>query len=701
MSSSLRISADIGGTFTDIAFLGNDGVLITRKIPSTPDDYSRAVVLGIIELINEIGEPPESFSEVLHGCTVATNAILESKGAKTALITTKGFRDILEMRRIRMPILYDPLYIKPVPLIPRERRYEVQERVDGYGKIIRKLDHTNLMDVVKNIRENDVEAVAVTLLHSYANDEHERLIGEILCNELPECFITLSVDILPEIREYERTSTTAINAYVGPPVKSYVKSLINRLKKAGFNSNLIMMQSSGGMLDAATVVKNPAQIVESGPAAGVIGSVHVGALTNLNNLITLDMGGTTAKASLIEKGKFLTTDEYEVGGGINLSSKLIKGGGYALKTPVIDISEVGAGGGSIVWIDKVGQLKVGPKSAGAIPGPVCYKNGGSEPTLTDANVVLGYLNPISIAGGTVSINYNAAYDSINNTIAKPLNQNVMELAYGIHLISNSTMMRAVKAVSTYRGRDPRKFTIMAFGGSGGIHVVELARSLQISRAIIPLAAGVFSALGLLVSDIKSTLSKSYFRSFNEIDTDEMTRVFEGLESKIIENLGYKSDLININRFADMRYEGQAFELNVSVPNDKLNQSNISHLPESFESEHESTYGHRYPGDKTVQIVNLRVTGTLVPKYNRNIDVNKMRKNNKILNNKKTERNAFFGKDFGVLNTPVINRWDLTQNPKHGPIIVEEYENTIVIPPNSNAHLDKFGNILININKAKN
>ena len=635
MSGSLRISADIGGTFTDIAFLRNDGVLITRKILSTPDDFARAVVMGILELINEINEPPESFSEVLHGCTVATNAILESKGAKTALITTKGFRDVLEMRRIRMPVLYDPLYVKPVPLIPRERRYEIEERLDGNGKIITKINRNNLKDIINNIRDDNVESIAVTLIHSYANDKHERIIGEILSNELPKCFVTLSVDILPEIREYERTSTTAINAYVGPPVKSYVNSLINILKESGFTSNLLMMQSSGGMMDAETVVKNPAQIVECGPAAGVIGSAHLGRLTNMNNLITLDMGGTTAKASLIENGNLMKTDEYEVGGGINLSSKLIKGGGYALKTPVIDISEVGAGGGSIVWIDKVGQLKVGPKSAGASPGPVCYKNKGTEPTLTDANVVLGYLNPSSIAGGTVLIDYEAAYNSLNDKIAVPLNQNVMELAYGIHLIANSTMMRAVKAVSTYRGRDPREFTIIAFGGCGGIHVVELARSLQIDRALIPLSAGVFSALGLLVSDIESTLSRSYFRSFIHTSPDEMNKFYEELEDNINKNLGSNSDLISISRFADMRYEGQAFELTVPVPNGKLNQLNISHLPELFESEHESTYGHRYPGDKNVQIVNLRTTGKLESNFRRNIDVNKMQE----YNTRKTFKNS--------------------------------------------------------------
>ena len=392
-TARLRVAADIGGTFTDVAFIGEDGVVTTRKVPSTPDDYARAVVDGITALIAQWGLQPDDVGEVLHGCTVATNAILEGKGAKTALVTTKGFRDVLELRRIRMPRLYEPLYVKPKPLAPRQRRFEVAERLAADGRVVVPLDRDDVMAAVRGIRESGAEAVAVAFLNAYADGRHERIVGDILRRELPDCFISLSVDVLPEIREYERTSTTVINAYLGPPVKAYVDSLVNRLDEAGLKGRLLIMQSSGGMLDAATVMDKPVQIVECGPAAGVIGSLHLGRLIGRENLITLDMGGTTAKASLIENDRLLRTDEYEVGGGISLSSRLVKGGGYALKTPVIDISEVGAGGGSIVWFDRVGQLKVGPQSAGAVPGPACYRSGGEEPTVTDANVVLGLPQP--------------------------------------------------------------------------------------------------------------------------------------------------------------------------------------------------------------------------------------------------------------------------------------------------------------------
>ena len=449
-----RVAADIGGTFTDIAIIGEGGVIATRKVLSTPADYALAVVDGVAQLLDDVGLPMGSLAEVLHGTTVATNAVLERRGARTALITTRGMRDVLELRRIRMPNLYDPLYERPQPLVPRERRLEVEERVGGNGEIVTRLDVDDVMRAVNRIRRDGVESVAVTFLHAYLNDTHERQAGEILRRELPECFITTSVEILPEIREYERTSTTVINAYLGPPVKKYLRSLLARFDDAGMKGRLLVMQSSGGMLDAGTVAEKPAQIVECGPAAGVIGAAHLGRQIGLNDLITLDMGGTTAKASLIENGRLVRTDEYEVGGGISLSSRLVKGGGYALKIPVLDISEVGAGGGSIVWFDRVGQMKVGPRSAGASPGPVCYGNGGTEPTVTDANVVLGYLNPTAIAGGTVPIDAAAAAASIEDRIAGPLGRDLLEMAYGVHVIANANMMRAVKAVSTYRGRDP-------------------------------------------------------------------------------------------------------------------------------------------------------------------------------------------------------------------------------------------------------
>ena len=692
----LRVAADIGGTFTDVAFIGEDGVVTTRKVPSTPDDYARAVVEGITALIAEWGLQPDDVGEVLHGCTVATNAILEGKGAKTALVTTKGFRDVLELRRIRMPRLYEPLYVKPTPLVPRHRRFEVAERLAADGSVVVPLDRDDVMAAVRGIRESGAEAVAVAFLNAYADGRHERIAGDMLRRELPDRFISLSVDVLPEIREYERTSTTVINAYLGPPVKAYVDSLVNRLDEAGLKSRLLIMQSSGGMLDAATVMDKPVQIVECGPAAGVIGSLHLGRLIGRENLITLDMGGTTAKASLIENGRLLRTDEYEVGGGISLSSRLVKGGGYALKTPVIDISEVGAGGGSIVWFDRVGQLKVGPQSAGAVPGPACYQGGGEAPTVTDANVVLGYVNPTAIAGGTVPIHADAAHRAIEEKIARPLGRDVLEIAHGIHVIASANMMRAVKAVSTYRGRDPRDFVLMAFGGSGGIHAAELARALQIERVVVPLSAGVFSALGLLFSDIQLTQSQGFLRAIGDIRPDDMNDAYAGLERDIVARLGYPRERVTLSRFADLRYAGQAYELTVPVPGGRLRAEAVATLAEAFEAEHEATYGHRYPGEKPVQAVGLRVTGAVEPEGRRGIDARRAGLAGGPAGEAEGARPAYFGPDHGTIETPVLSRRALGAGAREGPLVIEEYEGTVVVPPAARASLDAWGNIDIEI-----
>ncbi|MBM3522134.1 MAG: hydantoinase/oxoprolinase family protein, partial [Alphaproteobacteria bacterium] len=396
MAPVTRIAADIGGTFTDIAVVLADGRVATRKLPSTPPAFADAVVSGVTSLLGELGSPLGAIEQVLHGCTVATNAILEHKGARTALVTTRGFRDVLELQRVRVPALYDPLFEKPKALVPRRLRFEVGERLDATGGVVAPLARADVETAIAAIREADVEAIAVCFLHSYANPAHEQIAGEMIRAALPDKFLSLSIDILPQKREYERTSTTVINAYVGPPVSQYMRAMIDDLHKAGVGGRLMVMQSSGGVIDAESVVHKPAQIVECGPAAGVIGALEIAGASGYANLITLDMGGTTAKASLIENGRLSMAAEYEVGGGMSSRSALAGGGGYALKLPVIDISEVGAGGGSLVWIDKAGALKVGPRSAGAVPGPVCYGAGNEQPTVTDANVVLGYLNPTAL-----------------------------------------------------------------------------------------------------------------------------------------------------------------------------------------------------------------------------------------------------------------------------------------------------------------
>ncbi|MBV9860424.1 MAG: hydantoinase/oxoprolinase family protein [Alphaproteobacteria bacterium] len=684
---SLRVAADIGGTFTDLALVTPEGHLHTRKLPSTPANYAEAVIAGMRDLMGELGLPLAEIGELLHGCTVATNAILEHKGAPTALITTRGFRDVLELRRIRTPRLYDPLYVKPPPLVPRRHRFEVTERLDVTGAVVTPLDEEDLGRVIAQIADSGVKAVAVSLLHSYANPAHERRIGERLRAELPHLFVTLSVDLLPQIREYERTSTTVINAYVGPPVHDYLNALIGDLERAGIPGRVLVMQSSGGILDARAAANKPAQIVECGPAAGVIGGVHLGRSAGYPDLITFDMGGTTAKASIVEKGRFLHSDEYEVGSSMSKGSALMQGGGYALKLPAIDISEVGAGGGSIVWLDKAGAIKVGPHSAGAAPGPACYRGGGDEPTVTDANVVLGYLNPAALAGGTVPIDRDRAVAAIAARIAEPLGRGLMETAYGIHAIANVSMMRAIKTVTTYRGRDPRDFTLLAFGGNGGVHAVELARVLRVRRVLVPPAAGVFSALGLLFAEIELNLSQSVLRRCDEIAMAEIEPIFDRLGDRAASELGYERDALEIRRLTDLRYAGQAFELTLPFPLGD-GAAPLAELARAFESEHERNYGHRFSGDYPVEIVNLRVIGA-VPRR----EALWMEPDFPAGTGVVARRSVYFG-ETGEVSADVLGRGALSDTPRRGPLVIEEYEGTTVVPPDWLARLDRHGNIVL-------
>src|SRR5882724_5437140 len=693
MSNDFRVAADIGGTFTDIAFITKDGVVATRKVPSTPANYADAVIRGIDELMDEQKLDKGSITQVLHGCTIATNTILEHKGAKTALITTRGFRDVLELRRIRVPRLYEPLYVKPQPLVPRRLRLEVLERVGSRGEVVTPLNLASVKRAIARLKAEKVQAVAVCLLHSYANPDHERRIGEMLRKAMPGCFISLSIDVLPQMREYERTSTTVINAYIGPPVEAYLRSLMDQLSKGGLKGRLKVMQSSGGILAADAVVDRPAQIVECGPAAGVIGAGKLGTAAGYDNLISFDMGGTTAKSSIIEKGRMLLSDEYEVGGGISASSPLMTGGGYALKLPVIDIAEVGAGGGSIVRLDKAMSIKVGPQSAGAVPGPACYAAGGEDPTVTDANVILGFLNREALCGGTVPIDAARSQSSIMERIAKPLGRSLLETAYGIHQVANANMMRAVKGVTTYRGRDPRDFSLYAFGGNGGVHGVELARSLQIPRVIVPPAAGVFSAIGLLTANVELTLAQGLLSRTRAMDVEKVEQTFTTLEDQIARQLGYARSGVTFLRFADLRYSGQAFELTVPAPNRKLDAAALAELERLFELEHERTYGHAFRGTYAMETVTLRVTGSVTPdNLQQTVRANASFR-------PAGRRSVYFGPAVGERDTPILARDALGADPRPGPLIVEEYEGTTVVPPDCTARLDMSGNIVIDVSRA--
>lgn len=694
MVATMRIAADVGGTFTDIACVNSSGELWTCKIPSTPHDFAVAVMQGIATLTRDCDAQARQAAEVLHASTVATNAILEGKGARTALLTTEGFRDVLELRRIRVPRLYEPLYEKPAPLVPRRHRYEVRERLDARGNVVTPLDESQVCALAASLVEADIEAVAVSLLHAYANPEHERRIAGLLRKALPGRFICISSEVLPEIREYERTSTTVVNAYIGPVVSRYLQLLRQQLAGAGITGRLLMMQSSGGTMDVAQVIARPATVVESGPAAGVIGALRLGINAGYDNLITFDMGGTTAKASLIEAGAVVTTDEYEVGGGISLSSRLAKGGGYALKLPVIEVSEVGAGGGSLVHVDAGGALRVGPESAGAVPGPACYGRGGSEPTVTDANVVLGYLNPHALAGGSVPIDSGKSHTALQR-IAESLGLSLLETAFGIHRLANATMMRAVKAVSTNRGRDPRDFTLFAFGGNGGVFAAALAAELRMPRVIVPPGAGVFSAIGLLVADMEAVRSQAFLHMLSAESITETLTHFQTLERDALAELGgidgAIGDDVIVRWQAQLRYAGQGFELSIDLPRECVAKADAAAVQVAFEQEYRRTFGHELAGHR-VDFVTLRVIATVPPPTR---VVPRLRR---AVQRPQTEhwREAYFGREYGALRTPVIDRWDLHETVRSGPLIIEEYEGTTVVPPNAGAMRDAFDNIVITL-----
>ena len=689
------LGCDIGGTFTDVVLRGG-GTVRTPKVPSTPDDYSRAILTAVREIRDTLGVDPGSIDAVVHATTVATNTILEHKGARTALVTTEGFRDVLEMRRLRIPVMYDLQYDKPAPLVPRRLRFELSERLGAQGEVKKALDEAQARDIADQLLEAGVQSVAICLLHSYVNAGHEQRTGEIIRERLgPDVYVSLSSDILPEIREYERTSTAVVNAYIGPIVKHYVRSLSAQLKAAGIDGPLHIMQSNGGTMSAAAAAEKPAFLVESGPAAGVIACASIARSAGLGNVISFDMGGTTAKAAIVENGEPARTTEYEVGAGINVSSKLVKGGGYAIKLPFIDVSEIGAGGGSIVSIDAAGSIKVGPRSAGAVPGPVCYDLGGTEPTFTDAAVTLGYLNPEYLVGGKVRIQAQKSREVIQSRIAAPLGLGLLDAAHGIYAIAVATMTRAVKAVSTYRGRDPRDFDLVAFGGNGPVVAVAIARALQMRRVLIPPAPGVFSAAGLLFSNIEHSQQRSIFRRTTELPAQQLEGAYAQLEAHVRAEMrkeGMDDARVTVRRLADLRYSGQAFELTVAVARD----IDVAQVEAAFHAEHARTYGHSSEGDP-VDLINIRVVASAAPEGQEGLSDGLRAV--ATLSGGRSRRQAFFGAPLDLLDTPVMARSDLAQGPVDGPLIIEEFDATCVVPPGARAQLDLHGNIMIEAGEA--
>ena len=693
--SQFRVGIDIGGTFTDIVFLNSEGRLFTKKVPSSVDDYARAIVEGMAQVFDEANITADDIQEIRHGTTVASNAILELKGARVGLITSAGFRDILEIRTLRMPRLYDMAWEKPPSLVERYLRQVVDERVNANGAIERNPIRSEVEQVVRRLLDEKVEAIAICLINAYANPENERFVEKIVKEMAPDLPLCISADVLPEMKEYERTSTTVINAYVLPVVGTYLAALRKGLDADGIAAPIYLMQSNGGLTTSETASKLPMHIIESGPAGGVIGSQAISKASGLENVITFDMGGTTAKTSMIARGEVTRALDMQVGGGIMHGSRLMTGAGYALKVPAIDLAEVGAGGGSILSLDAGGSLRAGPESAGASPGPVCYDTGGENPTITDANIILGYINPNHLVGGAVKLNQEKAAKVFTKKIADPLNLSLEEAAYGAHLISASNMIRAIKAVSTERGRNPRNYSLFAFGGNGPLFAAGMADAIGIKQVIVPPSPGLFSSFGLLYADVEHHYSRTFRRLLTEADPQELTFAWEGLAKEAIDQLkkeGFSGDSAVIERSASLHYKGQIYELSVPAPSGHFDLQKLSQLSESFGQEHEIVYGHRAGPEEPVELVNIAVIGRGIPDSSR---VPKKLYANDALRPFHDMRKAYFGKSFGWVETPVLARSDL-QKKIIGPAIVEEYDATCLIPPKSEAQLDLFGNIVIDL-----
>ena len=692
---TVQIACDIGGTFTDLVAQVSDGQAHVRKIPSTPISPGEAVIKGLQQLLDDLHLSFSDVTEVVHGTTVGSNIILQKQGGKTGLITTQGFRDVLEIGRIRTPTMFDVAWDKPVPLVPRRYRLEVVERMGADGEIVVPLNEASVLAAGARLVEEGIETTAVCFLHSCINSEHERQARDLLRQSFPGLRVTASCDVLPEIKEYERTSTTVVNAYLLPGMQRYLELLAKELAHAGMKAPILVIASSGGMMKIETAMEKPVFAVGSGPAGGVIGSMRLARMVDCLDAIAFDMGGTTAKASIIEGGDLTITSEYEFRDGMSTPSRFIKGGGYMLKVPAIDIAEVGAGGGSIAWIDEGGLLQVGPISAGAEPGPACYALGNERPTVTDANVVLGVLNPNSLAGGSLPIDARCAMKAIDQHIADPLGLSRLEAAAGVRQIINVAMARAIRSVTVERGRDPRDMTLFAFGGSGPAHAVDVAVLLGITKVIVPVMSGVFSAVGMLGADVEHNLVQNLFRALDQLETVEVVDVIQHLRHEgalRLYNDGFDQSDFDMRFSADMHYLGQSSELTVGFDPIEIERKGPGPLSAAFHAAYLETYG--YQNNETVELVNIRLSALGVRQHRvafaeGNAGVGACEATGAM-------REVWFESSRQLMSAMIYPRSVVDTEAVTGPAILEAYDTTIVVPPRCVAHNDACGSVVIDI-----
>lgn len=677
------IGVDVGGTFTDFSVFDSETKrLFHYKHSSTPDDPSRSIVSGIHYILESEGIDPVAVEYLAHGTTVATNALIEKRGARMGLITTKGFKDLMEIGNQKRPSLYDLLKEKPESLIPSGLKCEVEERLLHDGSVKIPLNEEDVRKAVRFFQEQNVTTIAVCTLFSFINPAHERRIREIILEEYPGAYVSISSELVSEFREYSRMSTTVLNAYLGPVMKKYVENFQNSVRESGIAVAPYVTQSNGSIISIAETVECPIKTAVSGPSAGVVGATYIGRQCGIDKIITFDMGGTSADISLIKDGKAQVSYE-----------RMVEG--YPARIPMIDIITVGAGGGSIAAIDEGGALKVGPRSAGAVPGPACYMRGGENPTVTDANILLGKLNRHKILGGRMDVDWNLAHDAIQKKISEKSALSVEDAAAGIISVVNSNMVRAIRVVSVERGYDAREFTLMAFGGAGPLHACEVARELGITQVLLPPAPGTLCSLGLLMADTRFDLSQSYIMIAEAQNLSEMNRIFSQLTEegdKMLENEGIAKEDRAFVYSLDCRYERQNYEITVEIPTGEITEEVLAGLVEQFHQEHERSYGY-YDQKKKIQMVNYRV-GAIGIIDKPDLSEHPVEENPQVPAPVEVRKVRFEGSP-EYLDTNIYQR---TQLPcgctVSGPAIIEQMDSTSIIPPGWRAYNDPFLNLIV-------
>jgi N-methylhydantoinase A len=682
---SARLGVDIGGTFTDLVVVDETtGAVRVGKVLTTAKDPAQGVEHGVQALLGEAGVGHGAVRAVVHGTTLATNALIERKGARTALLTTAGFRDTLEIRSEGRYDMYDLFIDPPAPLIPRHLRHEVPERLLADGRVLRPLDETAARRTIAALVDDGVEALAICLLHAYVNPVHERRLAEIARAIAPALPVSCSSEVVPEIREYERTSTTAANVYVVPLMARYLADLEQRLADLGLPGQLYVMQSSGGIALPEEARRLPIRLVESGPAAGALAAAQAARERGESRLLSFDMGGTTAKACVIDDGVPLVAREFEVA----RADRFKKGSGLPVRVPVIEMIEIGAGGGSIARVDRLGLLKVGPDSAGADPGPACYGLGGRLPTVTDADLILGYLDGDFFLGGRMRLDRDAAGRAIAEHVARPLGLDLTQAAWGIHRVVNENMAAAARIHGIERGKDLRSYPLFAFGGAGPVHCWQVAKILKVPRILLPFGAGAMSAYGLLSAPLAFDFVRTRHERLDAPDWSEVNGLLEAMEAEGRERLtraGVPASAVTVKRVAEMRYLGQGHEVEAALPEGRLSGDSLAAIAASFETAYRALY-HRLPQGVPIEALNWRVT---VAGPAPRVTMGPAARMAGASVARKGTRRAWFAEADGYVETPVYDRYALEPGTElAGPAIVEERESTAVIGPGGRCRIDK-------------